>query len=1142
MANEEVRARLVYDVSAAQQSLRSLGSDLDKLDRPISLTIVVNDSQLTEAVANVQSLKQEVLSLVGAIALDDSQLTAAQAEVTTVGSELQGLSGVVEVDDTQVVAAEADLAKVKDEVDGLEGKTVLDGAFENLITGAGTAEEYLLALDESLGLTANDAEVAATAADSLASSLQNASDASLAGAVSQLDEVASEAERASSESATLAGSLGTAGEAAGELAGGFGQLSGAGAVAGGELETVGGVATLTGEGFSGLLEKTEGLATAFGQDLGPEAAALIGTLAGLGAAAGVFGTVVDKIVAGATDLQSAEARLDITTKGQAESFQSLQGAGLGAIDTQQKLASVLGSTAAATDQANAKQAVLIEQNTLLTAEQKKQFELNLSLISASATTVGLQQDYSTALEGSIKGLANYQRAGLAYGVALQKQDIEQEQAKLGIEGTFASLDKVTKAFVVSEAAVAKYGDGMRSNVARANEISALSFASIQSEFKNFIAEIGQPLISPALDLIRAAEPLGRDVAGSFADLAKVVLPAVTTVINSIEPLVKIFTDEFATILPEVTPAIQAVGTAIAEAFGDPLFVASVRDLAIESGHLLVEVAPLLPLFLQLGPSVQILSVSLEAALPSLQATGLAIEATLAPLEAIGLITKKRPDEVFKPPRKEDIKDIKDAGEATGELANKASEASLKTAAQKEATTQLASQLRDARVSVDELAKALDDQFKKPTQFSVAEAQAKFIKDANDAQAKAFKEGGLSLVDPKKAVESFALLDTLTKDFQALTDAQIKTGQFDPTKFDVGKQQLIELGKRLGLTKHDLDLFAERINSVPAGKDIQIKATIGVARAELDKLTSVEDTIAFLKANPEVKTDVEVNGTQGLKNVGLINTALDVIAGRKTNAEVGIDDKTQDKADEIDRRMKVLDELNPRPKVTLDDEEANRALKDVNDRLFGIGQVVARPTVTIQDFTSFALSAISGTLSAINSVRVAPTVSVEDEATGKLSGILGLLRGIQQFRAVSIAASVFGSIPGFEHGGISEHHQLAQISEGNKRELILPLEGPWERQVDLLDQAGVLARMEQQFSAEEQTRASVLSQAVAWSPRGIDSVVRPTMADLEAIATRMETAARIIASESRPITAEITVPALHDEHETARILRRKLVRL
>lgn len=1138
---DDVRARLIYDVSSAQTSVRSLGSDLDRLERPISLTIAVNDAQLTDAVANVLLLKEEVANLAGLIALDDAQVVAAEEQVGTIDTELQDLTGTVEIDDTQLAAADEEIAALDEEISGLSDVSLLDGAFDDLISGAGTADDYLAALDASLGLTIDDAETAATAADSLGTALTDAAQADFSNSSAQIHDIGSEAEQAASEVGSLGGALGTTGEAAGELVGGIGQLGTAGGIAGGELESVGGIATTLGESFSGAVEKTESLATAMGADLGPEATALIGTLAGLGVAAGVFGTVVDKIVSQAIDLQSAQERLDIATHGEAESFQDLSTAGLGVLDTQEKLATALGATAAATDQANAKQALLIEQNTKLTDEQKKQFEVNLSLISANATTIGLQQDYAAALDGSIKGLANYQRAGLAYGVALSKQDIEQEQATLGIDGTFSSLDRTTKAYIVSEAAVAKYGDSMRSNVAEANKISALSFASVEAEFKNFLGELGKPIIAPALDLIKAAEPFGRDFAEVFGSLAQVALPPLTAVLHTLEPLVKIITDDLSRALITLGPALQETGDIIATTLSDPDTVRATEDFAHAISQTVIAVAPLLPLVAELSPLFVSIGPTLELVATQVQIFNDSIAPTLALLNALGVIQPIAPKEVFLPPKPEDINATKDAAEANKVLADKAQEAELKTAAEAEAADQLASSMRGAKVSVDDLSKALDEAFKQPTEFDVAEAQAKFVKDAADARAKVLKEGGLSLIDPKKAEESFATLDKLTADFKGLTDAQIKVGQFDPKAFDIGKQQLLDLAGQLGLTGAQLDLYKQRLDKLGTGQQIEVRASFTLAEAEIDKLSKTEDIVAFLKQNPNIKSAIEINGTAGLKNAEQVQTALDVIDGRKANAEVGIDDQTQETADEIDRRLEDLDNSLATPEVRVNDI-ATAALEAISSQVSAVDEQSADPTVGVNDQATPKLTGIAAILAGIAADHTSAVVSVIDQASGPLGYIQQALDRIRAIASVQIAVqSVLSSIPHAERGMVVDHESLIVAGEGGKRELILPLEQPWERQLDLLDQTGVLARLEAQFTAEEQARAAAINRAVAFvgperAPAG------PTTADLEAIATRMEAAARLIASESRPIHAPITVPALRDEHETARILRAKLVRL
>lgn len=495
---------------------------------------------------------------------------------------------------------------------------------------------------------------AQAAAQDFGAALVDALSVQVGDAGAAFTEIGSEAEAAATSVDTVAESTEKAGEAlnnvregASSAAGSLTDISTAGNIASGELESVGGITTILGEGLAGTTEKASELATTFGAELGPEAEALVGTLAGLGVAAGVFGAVTDKIVQSATELQSAEARLNITSKGQSEEFQNVSLAGLGVLDTQQKLAGALGSTAASVDAVNAKQASLIGQSTTLTDAQKKQFEANLSLVSANAVVTGAQSDYSTALDGSIKGLANYQRAGLAYNATLSKQDVEQTQARLGIDGTFSSLDRITKSFIVSEAAVAKYGDSFRTNVAQANDISALSFKNISTEFQNFLGEIGQPIISPALDLIKSAEPIGRDFAEVFASLAQVALPAISSILSAVEPLIKIFTDDFSAAIKQLSPEFSQFASEIADQLADPEVSKSLIDIAKALSEVLVDAAPLIPILGEgLGGALKSaadLAPVLEGSLHSVDAT---LEHTFDLLRLLGLVAPEVPMEKF----------------------------------------------------------------------------------------------------------------------------------------------------------------------------------------------------------------------------------------------------------------------------------------------------------------------------------------------------------------------------------------------------------------------------------------------------------------------------------------------------------------
>lgn len=1102
---DDVRAKLIYDVSDAKVKVKSLGDDLSKLEKPIRLSLVVEGTQLEGAVANVGVLQDALGQLQGAVTIDDAVLTEAVDQATVLDEDLQNLDGTVTISDEDLALAADEATQLSDDLQGLDGTVTLDDG--DVAAAVSDVEDLGAAIDDISGSQVDVGGIA-TVGDAAGVA---------SGEVENLNETLQHTEQEASNM----------GATAGAVAGNIGQLGAAGAVAGGELESVGGITSLLGEGLSSLTEKAEGLATSFGADLGPEAEALLGTLAGLGAGAAVFGTVIDKIVQSSVEGQSAEARLEIATKGNAEGFQELADAGLGVLDTQHKVAQALGSTAASVDQVNAKQALLIGQNQILTDEQKKQLETNLSLIAANATTIGLQHDYATALDGTIKGLANYQRAGLAYGVALSQQQIEQEQAKLGIEGTFASLDKTTKAFIVSSAAVENYGDNMRTNVAEANKIADLSFAGVQTQFENFLDTMGRPLIAPALDLLKAAEPIGADLAQAFGDVATVVLPVITKVLDAGEPLIKLFTDELGPAIDAISPAVAEMGDALAAALKDPETVHAVKDLAKATADFLVAAAPLLPLLIEMEPIMPVIAIGAEQLAVSLQIATLQLQPFVEVMKGLGLISDNPPPmEVFVPP-------IEGAGNAAGDAKPKiddldlsldqlieklsqdpASDFSLDR--QVRETERLRTAMVDATVSVNDLGKAIKDQFSAPTTFDLAIAQANFEKAKADALLAVRKLSGEAPAE--RTADSLAILEKLRSEFEKTVEAQAALGQFDPGKFDQERQHLIDFANGLGLPTDQVNAFVDSLNGIGPGRDIEIRLAIKQSVDDLGKLKSTQEILATLLANPEIVQNLKVFGVpESLANADQVQEAMDLLDGTEANPEIIADaEQFLRTADLTQYRMQILDALNAEPTVTLDDQ-ATAAIQNVAAQLAQIA------------------------------VEHVATVDVSGNAQAQLLGIqlaaLAAEAAIQRLKIQAVVNAAVSVVTGHAEGVVSDVEHLAWISEGNKRELVLPLEQPWGHQMDLLAQAGVLQRLEEQFSAQEQARAQTLNAALGWhggSAQAGASTATTSGPDLEQLAIRMEQAAIKAAEAARPV--QVIVPAVHDPHEQARIVARKLTRV
>lgn len=1054
---DEIRARLVYDVSAAQAAVRGIGADLDRLEKPITLSIVVNDAQLTEAVANVQLLKEEVANLAGAIALDDSALAVADEELAAINSELGDLTGTVAVDDSELATAETEVEDLTSSLDALSGVEVGVAGLDGVAADASAAATEL----DSVGAAADSAAVD-----------MNAVSASVTDTASGLLNV---------------------GAAAGAATGDLGSVSGITDSLAGAFEVATGAAT--------------GLAETVSADLGPALGAIGVGVGALAASFGAIGVFTDKVVEKATAATSASERFNLILGDQADAVSQVDLAGFD--ESLSTLVNRLGSGTAAVREADAS----IFELGKTTGASGDQVALTVEQINLLATrAVALKPslgDVGDVADRMQSALARGGRFAANFGLALSSTEINARAAELALARGSDQVEQFDKIAAGAALSTEKLGGALKSDIEAGADNVAFSFKRLQLEFSKALTEIGKPLISPAIDLLTAAIPVGVDFAKTFGAAAQAILPAVTSITSALEPLIKIFTDEFAAVLVELAPDIKAVGDELAASLSDPRTVQTMRDLAKSTGDLLIAIGPLLPLLLDIGPILQ------YTVNPPLEAFAQALEDTdrlLQPL-FLGISVGLRNLGIeIGPPLDETKEAAHGVAIGLGEIAleadklstvggengftgiiedalisvrDRAEEAADQLREDRDAAEEMKNKMDVARGSVDALAKAIKEGFDKPTTFDLAVAQADFEKAKADAQKSILElVNNPKLTGTERLSGGLDIVSSLTNQFGDLLSEQEKLGKLTPEQLaasrDSFKQMADNLLLQFGAPQATIDAFNKGLDDATDPKKIDIQVDTDTAGTKLD----------------------------GLRNKLLVLTT--------------------DVAE---------------PKIQVDDDEANDDLDGIHDKLAAIDETSVEPTVGLNDQISGALSGINVSLALIDVTDVTPTVTLDDQATPglnalatKLGGIHDLVLGI----GLGIGGGIGGIIAGFEDGGIVDSPTLAVMGERNKRELVLPLEGPWDRQMDLLDQSGVLARLEAQFTEEEQTRAASVNRALAW--RAPVGTAGPSTADLDAIATRMENAARLAAAESRPIHAPITVPSLRDEHETARILRRKLVRL
>lgn len=561
------------------------------------------------------------------------------------------------------------------------GSTVADGvtaAFEALTAGLGTADTYLAELDAKVGDFSNDAltaadalssvgDAAATGFDFWATAIDDLASRS-ADAVGSVDEVAASLDQVGtsaavniSETGATIGDLGDAAAAAApkvidlekaqadatakaedmregvaNLTGDLGSLGAAGDIASGGLDSVGGITATLGEGLANTTEKATDLAEKFGADLGPEAEALAGSLAGVGAALGVIGGFTDVVVGKAAAATSATQRFNLILGDQADKVNKVNIAGLN--EDLGTMVNELGSGASAVREADAS-LFQLGQSSGASQDQIAKTAEQLNVLSTRAVALKPSLgDVGTVADSIQNSLARGGKFAGNFGLSLTSLEINtramNDTGKTAVN-QLTQFDKITAGAAIS---VEKLGDHLKTDITAGADNVTFDFKRIQLEFNKALVDLGKPLISPTLDLLKAALPIGIQFAGLLGDAAKVALPLVTSLVKGIGPLVTIVADDLGRAFKTVEPAIEKVGKSISETLADPDVVAAVENVAKGGADLVVALAPLIPLVVELTPTVPALTIGLNTLAASAELAAQPFIALENVLEALGLVT------------------------------------------------------------------------------------------------------------------------------------------------------------------------------------------------------------------------------------------------------------------------------------------------------------------------------------------------------------------------------------------------------------------------------------------------------------------------------------------------------------------------
>lgn len=191
--------------------------------------------------------------------------------------------------------------------------------------------------------------------------------------------------------------------------------------------------------------------------------------------------------------------------------------------------------------------------------------------------------------------------------------------------------------------------------------------------------------------------------------------------------------------------------------------------------------------------------------------------------------------------------------------------------------------------------------------------------------------------------------------------------------------------------------------------------------------------------------------------------------------------------------------------------------------------------------------IKTTVADLDGKSVTPTIDVNIEpASAKIAdlhrqvealsiGIQGALAFFFNIRSQAQDTAIQHVVDIFELGGVVDRPTVALMGEHFKREAVVPEQASLARQMELLDEIGVLSKLEAQFSASEQARFASLG-----SPLNLGGPTTSGSAlTLDGLAARIEEAVSRAVRQTQPNVVQI--PGVRDPNELSRLVVRRLVR-
>ncbi|HEX9994490.1 MAG TPA: hypothetical protein VGB14_16290 [Acidimicrobiales bacterium] len=415
---------------------------------------------------------------------------------------------VVEGDPQPAVATvEAALAGVEPTVEVTGDASSIPGDVERAV--GSVAAEVPVSADAS-GIPAEvQAAVAQAAAGSEVTVTADASPvtAAIEAAVADAEPAAIELDTSQAEEAAE-----DVGEAAQEAAGGVGQLTDA-------------TAAFTGIA-SGALGQASGFATAVGElNAGTTAAVAVGS---------AYAAVLGGTFSAALDAQGAQERYNATLGEYAAQVDDIN---VGTLNTDiSTLAVSLGSSDDAIRRSVSSLVQLGEASERSGPEVAATAEQVLALAANAVALDPALGDVGAVADQMVNALARGNRSAANFGISLSTAEIESRALADTGKDTAAELTVFDRAAAGAAIASERYGDSLGSNVAEGAQNAQVQVRSLSVAFGEALEQIGQPVVAPAIDLLRSGVPVAVSLAQAMVDSGLPLIDVLTTLLRLVSML------------------------------------------------------------------------------------------------------------------------------------------------------------------------------------------------------------------------------------------------------------------------------------------------------------------------------------------------------------------------------------------------------------------------------------------------------------------------------------------------------------------------------------------------------------------------------------------------------------------------------